>query len=200
MTNPQNKIPVAMLIIDVINDFKFEEAPLLLKTSAFIADKIKDLKIRCKEKGIPVIYVNDNFGQWQSDKQKLVEYCSKQAGSHLVKTLIPNDDDYFVVKPKHSGFFSTPLSSLLNELGVETLILSGIAGNICVLFTANDAYMRDYSLYTPSDCIASNIDEDNERALILMEKTLTATISPSHKLDLSAIIEKTKENKQRTIY
>jgi nicotinamidase-related amidase len=77
----ETKIPVAMLIIDVINDFNFPEAPLLLKTSAPIADKIFDLKKRAKKEGIPVIYVNDNFGQWQSDKQKLVQYCSTQAGS-----------------------------------------------------------------------------------------------------------------------
>jgi nicotinamidase-related amidase len=200
MTNDHNKIPVAMLIIDVINDFKFKEAPLLLKTSAPIADKIKDLKSRCKEEGIPVIYVNDNFGQWQSDKQKLIEYCSIQSGSKFVKALQPDEDDYFIVKPKHSGFFSTPLSSLLNELGILTLILCGVAGNICVLFTANDAYMRDYTLYTPSDCTASNIEEDNKRALILMEKTLNANISPAHELDLPSIIEEAKENKQRTIY
>jgi nicotinamidase-related amidase len=200
MTHQHKKIPVAMLIIDVINDFKFKEAPLLLKSSAPIAAKIIDLKKRCKEKGIPVIYVNDNFGQWQSDKQKLIQYCSKQSGSEFVTSLLPDDDDYFVVKPKHSGFFSTPLSSLLNELNAQTLLICGIAGNICVLFTANDAYMRDYILYTPSDCIASNIEEDNKRALLLMKNTLRATIRPGAQLDLPAIIKEAEENTQRTIY
>lgn len=111
MTQKENKIPVAMLIIDVINDFNFPQAPLLLKTSSPIAEKISNLKKRVKEEGIPVIYVNDNFGQWQSDKKKLVEYCMKQDGREFVEALQPDDDDYFVIKPKHSGFFSTPLST-----------------------------------------------------------------------------------------
>lgn len=203
MTNKQkkeDKIPVAMLIIDVINDFNFPEAPLLLKTSAPIADKILDLKKRAKKEGIPIIYINDNFGQWQSDKQKLVEYCSTQAGREFVITLKPDEDDFFVIKPKHSGFFSTPLSPLLNDLEIQTLIICGVAGNICVLFTANDAYMRGFTLYAPSDCSASNIEEDNERALILMEKTLNADISPSDELDLKAIIQQAFDNKQKTIY
>ncbi len=194
------KIPVALLIIDVINDFNFPEAPLLLKTSAPIADKIVDLKQRVKQAGIPVIYVNDNFGQWQSDKQRLVEYCSKQAGGEFVKALKPDEDDYFVIKPKHSGFFSTPLSTLLNDLGIQTLILCGVAGNICVLFTANDAYMRGFTLYAPSDCSASNIEEDNERALLLMEKTLNADVTPSGELDLQAIIEQAHNDKPKTMY
>ncbi|ANC75357.1 isochorismatase [Fictibacillus phosphorivorans] len=195
-----DKIPVALLIIDVINDFNFPEAPLLLKTSAPIADKIYDLKKRAKNEKIPVIYVNDNFGQWQSDKHKLVDYCSTQSGGDFVKRLQPDDDDFFVVKPKHSGFFSTPLSTLLNELGIQTLILCGVAGNICVLFTANDAYMRGFTLYAPADCSASNIEEDNERALILMEKTLNADISKSEDLDLRAIIDQANENKHKTMY
>jgi nicotinamidase-related amidase len=200
MNQTENKIPVAMLIIDVINDFNFPEAPLLLKTSAPIAEKIANLKKRAKKEGIPVIYVNDNFGQWQSDKQKLVEYCMDQDGGDFVKTLQPDDDDYFVIKPKHSGFFSTPLSTLLNDLKVQTLIICGVAGNICVLFTANDAYMRGFNIYAPSDCSASNIEEDNERALTLMEKTLDADISPSDELDLSSIIQQAEKSKQRTIY
>lgn len=200
MPQKKNKIPVAMLIIDVINDFNFPEAPLLLKTSAPIAKKILNLKKRAKKEGIPVIYVNDNFGQWQSDKPKLVEYCMQKDGGDFVRLLQPDEDDYFVIKPKHSGFFSTPLSTLLNDLQIQTLIICGLAGNICVLFTANDAYMRGYTIYAPADCSASNIEEDNERAFLLMEKTLDATICPSEELDLSAMIEQATINKQRTIY
>jgi nicotinamidase-related amidase len=88
--------------------------------------------------------VNDNFGRWRSDFRKLVEHCRKGHGRELVDTLRPGEDDYFVLKPKHSGFFSSALETLLRYLAVRQLIISGIAGNFCVLFTANDAYMRDY--------------------------------------------------------
>jgi nicotinamidase-related amidase len=197
---PENKTAVALLIIDVINDFNFPEAPLLLSNALPIAENIARLKINAKKEGIPVIYVNDNFGQWQSDKRKLIDYCLQQPGREFIEPIIPSEDDYFVIKPKHSGFFSTPLSSLLNELKIQTLLLCGVAGNICVLFTANDAYMRGYTIYTPSDCTASNVKEDNDRALILMEKTLQADIRHSRDLNLKKIIEEADKNKQRTIY
>jgi len=87
-----------------------------------------------------------------------------------------------VLKPKHSGFFSTTLETLLHYLGSRTLILTGIAGNFCVLFTANDAYMRDYELVIPSDCTASNTAEENRQALALMRKFLKADTRPSTKV------------------
>ncbi len=83
----------------------------------------------------------------------------------LVERLKPDEEDYFVLKPKHSGFFSTTLEILLNHLKTNTVVLTGIAGNICVLFTANDAYMRDFQLVVPSDCVASNSDTENQHAL-----------------------------------
>ena len=71
------------------------------------------------------------------------------------------------------------LNTLLHQLKVDTLILTGIAGNICVLFTANDAYMREYKLLVPEDCIASNNDHDNQYALTMMENVLKAGYKPS---------------------
>jgi nicotinamidase-related amidase len=93
--------------------------------------------------------------------------------------LRPGDHDYFVLKPKHSGFFSTQLDILLEHLGTETVILTGIAGNICVLFTANEAYMRDFQLIVPRDCVASNTKKENDYALQQMEQILKADIRPS---------------------
>ena len=62
----------------------------------------------------------------------------------MVVQLLPEKDDYFVLKPKHSAFYQTNLEILLNYLGVRTLIMTGMAADICVLFSANDAYMRDF--------------------------------------------------------
>ncbi len=114
-----------------------------------------------------MIYANDNFGRWQSNFNAQVEHCLHDGvrGRSIVEKLLPEDDDYFVLKPKHSGFFSTTLDLLLKYLQVHTVILTGMAANICVLFTANDAYMRDYRLYVPSDCVASNTEEENKMAL-----------------------------------
>src|SRR5205814_3764657 len=133
-----------------------------------------------------VIYVNDNFGRWQSDFRRQVQHCmrGKSRGHEIVTLLQPEEDDYFVLKPKHSGFFSTTLETLLRYLGSKTLIITGVAGNFCVLFTANDAYMRDYELIIPSDCTVSNTAGENRQALVLMRKFLKADTRPSAKVRL----------------
>ena len=96
----------------------------------------------------------------------------------------PDDDDYFVLKPKHSGFFSTTLETLLHYVGAKRLILTGIAGNFCVLFTANDAYMRDFNLLIPEDCCVSNTTRENDEALALMRKFLKAETPRGDEIDL----------------
>ena len=175
-----------MLLIDVINDLDFLEANQLLRYARPMARKLLRLKQRAKKAGVPVIYVNDNFGRWQSDFRRQVQHCLRESsrGHEIVSLLRPEEDDYFVLKPKHSGFFSTTLETLLRYLGSKKLILTGIAGNFCVLFTANDAYMRDYDLIIPSDCTVSNTAEENHEALTLMRKFLKADTRPSTTLRL----------------
>jgi nicotinamidase-related amidase len=176
---------VALLLIDVINDLEFPEGDQLLRYALPMVKKIVPLKRRAKEAGIPVIYVNDNFGRWRSDFNAQVEHCLKDnvRGRPLAEALRPEEDDYFVLKPKHSGFYSTTLEILLEYLQARMLILTGVAGNNCVLFTANDAYMRDFRLWVPSDCIASNTEEDNRHALQQMRVVLKADIRPSTEVD-----------------
>jgi len=180
-----DKHKIALLLVDVINDFDFPEADQLLRYARPMAKRLLRLKQRAQEAGIPVIYVNDNFGRWKSDFRHTVEHCEKKGrGSELVKLLRPEQNDYFVLKPKHSGFFSTTLETLLRYLETQSLILTGIAGNFCVLFTANDAYMRDFNLFVPSDCTVSNTRQANQSALRLMKKFLKADTRPSSKIAL----------------
>jgi nicotinamidase-related amidase len=184
-----DKADVALLLIDVINDLDFPEADDLLRHARPMAGRIAELKRRAKEADVPVIYVNDNFGRWRSDFKSHIEHCLHDGvrGRVLAELLPPAEDDYFVLKPKHSGFFSTTLDILLDYLQVKTVILTGIAGNICVLFTANDAYMRDFHLIVPSDCVASNTEEENRHALEQMQTVLKADTRPSGELDLDAL-------------
>ena len=181
-----DKSDVALLLIDVINDLDFPEANQLLRYARPMAKKLLRLKKRAKKAGVPVIYVNDNFGRWRSDFRRQVVHCLRESsrGHQIVALLRPDEDDYFVLKPKHSGFFSTTLETLLRYLGPKKLILTGIAGNFCVLFTANDAYMRDYDLMIPSDCTVSNTAVENRQALALMRKFLKADTRSSTKLRL----------------
>ena len=185
-----DKSKAVLLLIDVINDFNFEEGEDLLRLAMPVGRNIAKLKQRARAAGIPSIYVNDNFGRWQSDFKKIVAHCRREdgRGKEFVEMLLPEDDDYFVLKPKHSGFYSTTLSLLLTHLTAENLILTGIAGNNCVLFTANDAYMRDFKLFIPADCVVSNTEEENEHALKQMETVLKADTTIAADLDLQKII------------
>jgi nicotinamidase-related amidase len=177
-----DKSEEALLIVDVINDLDFPEAKQLLRFVPPMSHSLAKLKERAKAAGVPVIYVNDNFGRWRSDFRKLVEHCRNGHARELVDTLRPDEDDYFVLKPKHSGFFSSTLETLLRYLEVRRLVITGIAGNFCVLFTANDAYMRDYELIVPADCCISNTQPENRQALTLMKRYLKADISSSKRI------------------
>lgn len=171
----------ALLLIDVINDFDFPGSDDLLRHALPASRKLARLKERMSAAGIPVIYVNDNFGRWQSDFKEQIEQCTRPSckGHEVAKALLPHSDDYFVLKPKHSGFYSTSLDVLLGVLGVDTLVLGGFAGDICVLYTANDAYMRDYQLIVASDCVASESVTANKAALAQMKALLKAKVIPA---------------------
>jgi nicotinamidase-related amidase len=184
-----DKSATALLLIDVINDFDFEEGEQLLRLALPVGKNIAALKQRATDLAIPSIYVNDNFGRWQSDLNKIVDHCVKEEGKGkaFVELLLPAANDYFVLKPKNSGFYSTTLDLLLSHLGARNLILTGIAGNNCVFFTANDAYMRDYKIFVPSDCVVSNSEEENQHALKQMKTVLKADIRRGEELDLKAL-------------
>lgn len=180
---------VALLLIDVINDLEFPEADQLAAIAPAMAHRIARLKKRARAADIPIIYVNDNFGRWQSDFNHVVDHCLHDGvrGEELARILKPEKDDYFVLKPKHSAFYATTLDTLLSYLGAKSVILTGIAGNICILFSANDAYMRDFNLYVPADCVISNTEEENRNALDQMKKVLKADTTESDELDLEAL-------------
>jgi nicotinamidase-related amidase len=185
---PENSA-VALLLIDVINDMEFEGAEALVAHAVPMAHRIAELKRRAKAAGIPTIYVNDNFGRWKSDFRRVVEHCLNDGvrGEEVARILEPDEHDYFVLKPKHSAFFATTLDTLLTYLGARTVILTGVAGNICILFSANDAYMRDLNLIVPADCVASNTREENEYALEQMQTILKADITKSADMDLEQL-------------
>jgi len=180
---------VALLIIDMINAFEFEGARTMLPRALAAAKATAVLKRRARSAGVPVVYVNDNFGRWRSDFRSTLGYVRREgvAGRAIAELLEPCEDDYFVLKPKHSGFQFTTLDVLLEHLGADTLVLTGVAGNFCVLFTAHDAYMRDYRLIVPSDCIASRTEDEDAYALAHMARVTKADTPRSSEIDFSSL-------------
>jgi len=187
--NAPDDARAALLITDMINAFDFEGAKQMLARARAAARAIRSLKRRAKQARIPAVYVNDNFGRWRSDFRMLLKHVTRRGcpGAPIAELLAPDDDDYFVLKPKHSGFQFSALDLLLQHLGARTLILTGVAGNFCVLFTAHDAYMRDYRLVVPRDCVASLKPSDDRYALAHMAKVTKADVRPAARIDLSAL-------------
>ncbi len=164
----------AVLIIDLINDFNFHEGDMLLENTKAIIPNIAKLKKYARDEKFPIIHINDHYETWETDYKKIAQTCLSPKNEVVIEQGIPDKEDYFIMKPQMSGFFRTPLRSLLEHLEIEHLILSGVAGNICVLFTANDAHMRGYTLHVPENCVASNTDRHNHEALKLMAEVFNA--------------------------
>ena len=173
--------PAVLVLLDWVNDLEFEGAEDLLEAAVAAAERTAALKRRWKAAGLPAIYANDNFGNWRADFPELVDRFTREGvrGRPIVELLAPDDDDYFILKPRHSAFYNTSLPSLLEHLGTQRLVLTGLAGDICVLMTAIDAYVRGYELVVPCDALASESDAENEHALDYMRRLLKAETPPA---------------------
>lgn len=172
----------ALLIIDMINDMDFDEGNDLLVEIDAAVEVIARLREEAEAAKAPIIFVNDNFGQWHADSSQILGYVEGTAGRDVARRLKPRNQDYFVIKPQVSGFYATNLPALLPRLGVNRLVLTGVAADICVLFTAADAHMREYALWVPKDAVASDRPEHRDWALGIMAKSMDAEIRPTTQL------------------
>ncbi|MEE4454934.1 isochorismatase family cysteine hydrolase [Novosphingobium resinovorum] len=163
----------AMLILDMVNCFDFEGAEALAPRALGAARRIDRLRKEFRAHGWPVVYVNDNFGEWHSEASKLVGRALEK-DNPVTEMVKPQHGDFFIIKPQFSGFYATNLPVLLPQLGVSKLVLSGIATDICVLFTAADAHMREYDLWVPEDAVAAESDERGRWALEIMAQSMGA--------------------------
>ncbi len=188
--NHTRHIPsVALVLIDVINHFEFPDGDKTLKRALPMAARLSRLKQRCRRAGIPAIYVNDNFGHWRSGAKSLIARCldSSCAGKPLVEQLKPDEEDYLVLKPMHSAFFLRPLEILLRYLGATSLILTGLATNSCIICTAHDAKMRNFTLYALSDYSAARSRREHEQAIEHVKGMTSASVIPSNRLRVGAL-------------
>lgn len=164
-----------------------------------MAERIRQLKRRAHRARIPTVYVNDNFGRWRSDFRALITHClaPTSPGRAVTRLLRPGRLDYFVLKPKHSAFYSTTLELLLEHFRARTLVLTGLLADSCILFTAQDAYMRGYDVVVPSDCVAARTAEDRRRALAQMRRALQTDTSVSTALDLETMTRRARRKARR---
>ena len=174
-----------MIIIDMISPFGSGDdvAAGIVPGAQAAAHVIHGLRQDMGRRGLPVIYVNDNFGEWHSERSRLIERAM-EGGNPVTSQLVPGREDYFIIKPQFSGFYATNLPVLLPKLGVSRLILTGIATDICVLFTAADAHMRDYTLWVPADAVAAESEDRGRWALEIMNHSLGAETAATGEMNL----------------
>lgn len=186
----------ALLLVDVINGFDFEDSGPLTRAAEEVAPHIRALTVRAREAGVPVIYVNDNFGMWQSDFRALTERCldQKSPGHQVTRSLLPEPGDHFVLKPRHSGFLATPLELLLAHLKIGVLVVCGFAADLCVLFTAVDAHARGFHVVVPHDCTAANSPRARDLTLELLRESLRASICAGDEVDFSELADKERRS------
>jgi nicotinamidase-related amidase len=185
-------VPVALLLVDVLTTFQFPDGEEILQSALSMRDALVRLKARTRQVGIPGLYVNDNFGDWRSEKEILMGRCLEAKGREFVRPLMPDSEDYFVLKPMHSAFYMTPLEVLLRHLQVETLILTGLTSANCLTATAHDANMRGFDIYIPPDCSCARNAEEHQQALGQLKATAGANLTPSTSLKLANIIRRTQ--------
>lgn len=174
----------ALLIVDMINDFRFEGGQKLFRRSLPVARAIVKLRKRADAAGVPVVYVNDNFAKWHDTFKTTVETIENASdeGRKIVSLLRPGKEDYYVLKPNRSGFYKTPLEILLKDLRVTDIIITGVTTDMCVLFTAHDAHMRELGVAVPSDCTSARTAAYKRQALDLLRRVAEADTRPSTKI------------------
>ncbi|GHD93054.1 cysteine hydrolase family protein [Streptomyces naganishii] len=172
----------ALIVIDMINTYDHKDAELLIPSVEPVVPVITDLLRRAREQDVPVIYVNDNFGEWRSHHGELLDHALAGPHARLVEPIKPDSDSLFVLKTRHSIFFETPLEYLLRQQGLTRLVLVGQVTEQCVLYSALDAHIRHFDVVVPEDAVA-HIHEDLARAALrMMERNMGARVCESREL------------------
>jgi nicotinamidase-related amidase len=185
-------VPVALLLIDVLTTFQFPDGEAVLQGALAMRDALVKLKARTRKARIPALYVNDNFGDWRSEKEVLMGRCLEGRGREFIQPLMPDSEDYFVLKPLHSAFYMTPLEVLLRHLQVDRLILTGLTSNSCITATAHDANMRGFDIYIPPDCSCARNANEHAQALAQLEAMAGANLTRSPSIKLPNLIRKSR--------
>ena len=173
----------ALLVVDMLNPYDHPEAEELAERVAEALPGVETLLRRADEADAPVVYVNDNYGDWNSSSEQLAKQA--QAGRHpeLVEPILPVEGNSFVLKARHSTFYETPLEYLLDQMGVGRIVFAGQVTEQCILYSALDAYVRHFEVVIATDAVAAIHDDLGDAALRMMERNMSAELVEAEEVD-----------------
>ncbi len=161
----------ALIINDMQNDFIAEGGVLRVERAQRCVEPIKQLKVKMKKEGCPVIYVCDTHIRGDKEFEKWGSHTVDGTwGNEVIEDLKPDEDDYVVKKVRYSGFFASPLDVILRQLKVDEIWLTGVLTDICIQHSAADAFFRGYKTIVPRSCTDTFSDEKKEYALQFMKE------------------------------
>ena len=166
----------ALIVVDMLNTYEHEDADKLAESAERALPVLVHLRERADAEGAPVIYVNDNHGDWESSRDDLVETAMGGARPDLVEPILPRADDLFIAKTRHSIFYSTPFDYIRDQEGIDRLVLAGQVTEQCILYSALDCHLRHLDVTVPRDAVAHIFGELAEASLQMMERNMHAEV------------------------
>jgi nicotinamidase-related amidase len=176
----------ALIVVDMLNGYEHDDAEQLTESVEKIVEPLSKLIARAEREGVEIIYVNDNYGDWNSSHEELAEQALNGARPDLVEPLLPPDNADFVIKARHTIFYMTPLEYLLGQKEIDHVVLAGQVTEQCILYSALDAYVRHLDVSIPRDGVAHIHKELAGAALQMMERNMGAEITSCADVKLSA--------------
>lgn len=167
----------AVLVIDMMNTYRHEDADVLAPNVADIIDPLAGLVAEARRRDdVDLIYVNDNYGDFSAEFSDIVRAALAGARPDLVKPVVPEKGCRVLTKVRHSAFYATSLAYLLGQLKPERVILTGQVTEQCILYTALDAYVRHFPVVVPGDAVAHIDPALGDAALQMMERNMSAEV------------------------
>jgi nicotinamidase-related amidase len=166
----------ALIVVDMLNEYDHEDADVLVQSVREALPQMRRLVERAHEEGTPVVYVNDNYGDWSAGRPELVARASAGRARELVEPIAPAEGTWFIAKARHSIFYETQLEYLLREQEVERVVLVGQVTEQCILYSALDAYVRHFHIAVPRDAVAGIHADMAGCALRMMERNMDADV------------------------
>jgi nicotinamidase-related amidase len=170
------------VVVDMLNSYEHDDAERLTDSVSTIVDPLGDLIARADGDETELIYVNDNYGDWNSSQEELAKRAMNGARPDLVEPLLPPDSADFVLKARHTIFYMTPLEYLLGQKDIDRLILTGQVTEQCILYSALDAYVRHFEVAVPRDGVAHIHENLADAAFEMMERNMGAEITSCSEL------------------